>query len=72
MMPTVSRKYQITLPRELRSKLQLNAGDEVIFIEEDGKFYIKKFKDLADEVLDSFKDLNETERDFRKGFTIKH
>ncbi len=71
-MPTVSRKYQITLPDDLLQRLNIKAGDEVIFVEENGKFFIVKMDDLRKEVLDSFEDLEETERDFRKGFMLQH
>jgi AbrB family looped-hinge helix DNA binding protein len=69
-MATVSSKYQITLPAEIRKRLHIKAGDEVIFIEENDKFFMVKLDDLMDEVLDSFDDLEETEREFRKGFTL--
>lgn len=69
-MVTVSSKYQITLPADIRKKLRIKAGDEIIFIEENGKFFMVKLDDLMDEVLDSFEDLEETEREFRKGFRI--
>ncbi len=71
-MPIVSSKYQITIPDELRRKLRIKAGDEVVFVEEHGKFYLVKREDLQREVLDSFEGLEETERDFRKGFMLRH
>lgn len=71
-MPTVSRKYRITLPDDLLNKLNIKAGDEVIFVEENGKFFIMKMDELQKEILDSFEDLEKTERDFRKGFILQH
>jgi AbrB family looped-hinge helix DNA binding protein len=70
-MVTVSSKYQITLPAEIRKKLHIMAGDELVFIEENEKFYMMKLVDLREEVLDSFNDLEETEKEFRKGFVLK-
>jgi AbrB family looped-hinge helix DNA binding protein len=67
-MVTVSSKYQITLPGKVREKLHIKAGDKVVFVEEDDKYVLMKLDDLADEVLASFKDLDETDREFRKGF----
>jgi AbrB family looped-hinge helix DNA binding protein len=68
---TISSKYQITLPSKVREKMKLKAGDKVVFVEEDDKYVIMKLDDLADEVLASFKDLNETDREFRKGFKFR-
>jgi AbrB family looped-hinge helix DNA binding protein len=71
-MSTVSKKFQITLPYDICQKLNIKPGDEVVFIEEGGKFFIMKLSDLRKEVLDSFSDLEETERDFREGFVLDH
>jgi AbrB family looped-hinge helix DNA binding protein len=68
---TVSSKYQITLPSKVREKMGIKAGDKVVFVEEDDKYVLMKLDDLADEVLASFKDLDETEREFRKGFMFR-
>ena len=70
-MVIVSSKYQITLPAEIRKKLHITAGDELVFIEENGKIYMMKLEDLQEEVLDSFSDLEETEKEFRKGFILE-
>ncbi len=70
-MAVVSPKHQITLPSEIRRKLNIRSGDELVFVEENGKFYITKLEDLRDEVLDSFDDLQTTEREFRKGFRLE-
>ncbi len=70
-MVTVSSKYQITLPGKVREKMHIKAGDKVVFVEEDDKYVLMKLDDLADEVLASFKDLDETDREFRKGFRFR-
>lgn len=36
----ISSKGQITIPVDVRKKLNLKEGDKVLFIEEDGKFII--------------------------------
>ncbi len=68
---TVSSKYQITLPRKVREKMGIKVGDRVVFVEEDGKYVLMKLDDLADEMLASMKDFDETESEFRKGFRIR-
>jgi AbrB family looped-hinge helix DNA binding protein len=66
----VSEKYQITLPKKVRNYINIKAGDRVVFVKESTGVFIRRLDDLMDEVLDSFDDLEETEREFRKGFRI--
>ena len=68
---TVSSTYKITLPRKVREKMGIKVGDKVVFVEEDGKFVLMKLDDLADQMLESMKDFDETEREFRKGFRFR-
>lgn len=68
---TISSKYQITLPSKLREKMGLKAGDKVVFVEEDDRYVLMRLEDLADDVLASFKDLDDTEREFRQGFRFR-
>ena len=37
----LSDKGQITLPISIRKKLQLKAGDKVVILEENGRFYME-------------------------------
>jgi AbrB family looped-hinge helix DNA binding protein len=70
-MVIVSSKYQITLPAEIRKKLHITTGDELVFVEENRKIFVMKLENLREEVLDSFSDLEETEKEFRKGFVLE-
>ncbi|PKB84274.1 MAG: hypothetical protein BZY88_00560 [SAR202 cluster bacterium Io17-Chloro-G9] len=38
----MNSKNQITLPKEVRRRLGVGAGDEVDFMEEDGAYVLKK------------------------------
>ncbi|MEM2561498.1 MAG: AbrB/MazE/SpoVT family DNA-binding domain-containing protein [Candidatus Bathyarchaeia archaeon] len=38
----ISTKGQVTIPAEARRRFNLNAGNLVLFIEEDGKLILKK------------------------------
>lgn len=37
----MSSKGQITIPISVRNKLQLKAGDKIIILEENGRFYLE-------------------------------
>lgn len=37
----LSSKGQITIPISVRNKLQLKAGDKIIILEENGRFYLE-------------------------------
>ncbi len=38
----VTRKFQITLTKDVRNKLGIKEGDKVVFIEKDGEIIIRK------------------------------
>lgn len=38
----ISSKGQVTIPKVIRRQLQLNDGDHVAFIEQNGRIYITK------------------------------
>lgn len=38
----VTSKGQVTVPKEVREKMGLSVGDEIEFVEEDGKYLIRK------------------------------
>jgi len=41
-MSRLSSKFQVTIPRDVREKFKLRAGDRILFIEEGGKLVVKK------------------------------
>jgi antitoxin PrlF len=43
----ITSKGQITIPQEIRKKLNLKQGDKVIFYEEDGKIYFQNSSLIA-------------------------
>ncbi len=67
----VSMKYQITLPRQVRDTIKIKAGDRVVFVKDGSKISLVRLDDLMGEVLDSFSDLEETEKEFRNGFRMQ-
>jgi antitoxin PrlF len=52
----VTVRGQITIPKEIRKKLNIKDGDKVVFLEEDGKVVIENSAMLA---------LREVQSDFR-------
>lgn len=67
----VSMKYQITLPRQVRDTIKIKAGDRVVFVKDGSNISLVRLDDLMGEVLDSFGDLEETEKEFRNGFRMQ-
>ena len=53
----VSEKGQIAIPIEIRKKLKIMQGDELIIIESNDKLLIEKSKRLTQKVQDDFKDI---------------
>lgn len=64
----VSSQNQITLPADVRNKLGVGPGDKVVFVEEEDKIIIRSLKDMIYEMVEGFKDLGQTEKEFREGF----
>ncbi len=51
-MVKVTRKYQVTIPKEVRDELGIKLGDEIEFVKnEKGEFVIRKKKKRYEEVL---------------------
>jgi len=40
----VTRNYQVTIPKEIREKLSMNAGDLLVFDIEDNRIVLRKDK----------------------------
>ena len=53
----VSEKGQIAIPREIREKLNITQGDELIIIEDNEKLLIEKSKRITKNLKDDFKDI---------------
>jgi AbrB family looped-hinge helix DNA binding protein len=64
----LSNQNQITVPGKIRNALGLKPGDRIVFIEDEGKITVRNLKDLINEVSETFKDFDETEKECRAGF----
>ena len=45
-MSTLSHKFQVTIPKEVREDANLGEGDKIVFVKEDDKIYIKTSTEL--------------------------
>jgi len=39
---TITRNFQVTVPRKVRAQFKFKEGDLVVFITEDGRLFIEK------------------------------
>ena len=57
----VTSKYQATIPQEIRTKLNLQAGDRIVFDEVDGQITIAKVESIDWQYLKSISSTLEPE-----------
>ena len=43
----ITSKGQITIPRDIRDKMNLKAGDKIIFFEENGKIFLQNSNSIV-------------------------
>jgi len=43
----ITSKGQITIPRDIRVKMDLKKGDKILFFEENGKYFLKNSASIA-------------------------
>ena len=48
-MPSISTKGQVTIPKKIREKLGIKAGDIIEFIEENGLVYLQRKRSIEKE-----------------------
>jgi len=68
-MVNVTKKYQVTIPREVREDLKINQGDRVIFVKNgEGNWVIMTVDDLNSRMIESSSDITENIKDPHKNF----
>jgi AbrB family looped-hinge helix DNA binding protein len=45
---SITTKYQVTIPKEIRQKIGLHKNDKIEFVEDSGKVYLKKAPTIKD------------------------
>ncbi|MGZ7050147.1 MAG: AbrB/MazE/SpoVT family DNA-binding domain-containing protein [Methanobacterium sp.] len=70
-MVNVTKKYQVTIPREVREDLNIHQGDKVLFVKSRaGNWIIMTVEDLNSKMIESSADIEEAikkpQKDFKK------
>jgi AbrB family looped-hinge helix DNA binding protein len=60
----VTSKGQVTIPRDIRIKMDLKKGDKILFFEENGKYFLQNSASIA---LKNIQDIMEGEAE-KAGF----
>ncbi|MEN4017548.1 MAG: AbrB/MazE/SpoVT family DNA-binding domain-containing protein [Methanobacterium sp.] len=70
-MVSVTKKYQVTIPKEVREDLNIHQGDKVVFVKDrEGKWILMTVEELRDRMVEASKDIEETITESREGFKI--
>ena len=68
-MVSVTKKYQVTIPKEVRDDLNIHQGDQVVFIKNKEKNWVlMTVEDLTDKMVEASKDIEKTITESREGF----
>ncbi|NIP62213.1 MAG: AbrB/MazE/SpoVT family DNA-binding domain-containing protein [Nitrosopumilaceae archaeon] len=46
-MSTITYKFQITIPKKVREKYNLEEGDSIMFVEDGNSVYLKKSTEMS-------------------------
>ncbi|MCL2479165.1 MAG: AbrB/MazE/SpoVT family DNA-binding domain-containing protein [Treponema sp.] len=50
----VTSKGQITIPRDIRAKMNIKKGDKIIFFEDHGRYFLQNSASVAIKALEDF------------------
>jgi AbrB family looped-hinge helix DNA binding protein len=53
----VSEKGQIAIPQDIREKIGIEKGDELLLLQVDGKILLEKSEKVSEDIKDDFSDL---------------
>jgi len=69
MMVGVTKKYQVTIPKEVREDLEIQSGDKVVFVKnKEDNWILLTVNQLTDRMIGSSEDIDETITESREGF----
>ena len=63
----LTSKGQITIPRDIRKKMNLKTGDKILFFEENGKYFLQNSASIALKALEDFQNIMKGEAE-KAGF----
>ncbi|NQE52483.1 hypothetical protein C5S29_02730 [ANME-1 cluster archaeon GoMg3.2] len=66
-MVSVTKKYQVTIPKQIREDLGIKAGDKIVFLKTDDGYKIRRAKEVIKEGIAIFKDVDETVKETKEG-----
>ena len=70
-MVSVTKKYQVTIPKEVREDLNIHQGDKVVFVKDrEDKWVLMTVGDLMDKMVRASQDIEDTITKSRAGFEI--
>ncbi|MGB9937863.1 MAG: AbrB/MazE/SpoVT family DNA-binding domain-containing protein [Methanobacterium sp.] len=72
-MVKVTKKYQVTIPREVREDLNIHQGDSVIFVKNrEGNWIMMSVDELNSKMIETSLDIkkNESEEEFKKELKV--
>jgi AbrB family looped-hinge helix DNA binding protein len=68
-MVSVTKKYQVTIPKEVRDDLKIQQGDKVVFVKNrKGNWILMTVKELTDKMIKASADIEESIEESREGF----
>jgi AbrB family looped-hinge helix DNA binding protein len=68
-MVSVSSKYQVTIPKNVREDMDIHSGDKVVFVKNNkGKWILMIVKELTSKMLTASEDIENTITESKKGF----
>ena len=66
-MARVTAKGQITIPRDVRVKMNIKRGDKILFFEDNGKYFLQNSALISIKTLEEFQNIMNGEAE-RAGF----
>ena len=64
---TVTSKYQVTIPKEVRVALRIRKGDKIAFVPTRDGYTIRRAEDLLRWLADTMEGIDETIRQSKRG-----
>jgi len=68
---TVTTKYQVTIPRDVRRALKIAQGDRVAFVRTANGYVLRRAEELLDWLADTMEGVEETIQESRRGFRLR-